>query len=87
MANTDPQRYQNKVAGRTREDEDRFNLENAVMLPTGLFSTRPQGAKKQPTLDTDALKSPDVGKPDRSDTREKEIGAYNPNSYNSTESN
>jgi len=74
--------YQEVVAGCVREDEAiGFFGNNEVALPSRVTSFHPIAGKTQPTLETDHLNHPGVGK---AGTTSEEISAYNENPYNVT---
>jgi hypothetical protein len=76
MSNDSATRYQNKIAGRVREDEDKLNMMNGVVMPTGIFSTKPTSGKAEPVLVEDHLRHTDVGKPVRDGGGDRDISAY-----------
>ena len=55
--------YQEVTAGRTREDESvSFFKDNKVATPARVTSFNNVGGKKQPTIETDVLQHPGIGK-------------------------
>jgi hypothetical protein len=72
--------YQQVIAGRVREDEQiPFFKKNRVALPPRVTSFNATGGKKQPTIQTDHLNHPGVGKPG---TTSDTLDVFLPNSDN-----
>jgi len=73
--------YQTVTAGRVREDEAiSFYGDNKVASPARVFASNVVGGKTQPTIDTDYLNDPGMGK--GTSERDPVKSAYNSNKYN-----
>jgi hypothetical protein len=72
--------YQEVTAGRVREDEKiGFFKGNKVATPARVTSFNSVGGKTQPTIETNHLQHPGIGK---AGTSSSEKGAYNPPNNN-----